>query len=142
MLPYLSTSDEITIFGESAWNTFAFADNATDTIIDETAPENNRTPSPMNITCRYGFDRAFVHGDMHAKSKKAYFRHLESEKTCNHRTFISGYMCHGTPSFDFPTPNFAGSSNLNFFPGSGPGTESSKVPVFQDRKAITLCSGC
>ena len=28
------------------------------------------------------------------------------------------------PSFDLPTPSFAGSSNLNSFPGSGPGTES------------------
>ena len=45
------------------------------------------------------------------------------------------------PSFDIPTPNFAGSSNLSSVPGSGPGTESSKVPVFQERKAITLCSG-
>ena len=42
----------------------------------------------------------------------------------NHWPFISWYMCPGTPSFDLPTPNFAGSSNLNSVPGSGPGTES------------------
>ena len=42
----------------------------------------------------------------------------------NHRPFISGYICSGTPSFDLSTPNFVGSSNLNSVPGSGPGTES------------------
>ena len=31
--------------------------------------------------------------------------------------FISGYICPGTPSFDLPTPNFAGSSNLKSVPG-------------------------
>ena len=35
----------------------------------------------------------------------------------------------------------AGSANLNSAPGSGPGTENEKVPVFWDRKAITLRSG-
>ena len=34
------------------------------------------------------------------------------------------YMCPGIPSFDLPTPKFAGSSNLSPVPGSGPDTES------------------
>ena len=57
------------------------------------------------------------------------------------RTFISGYSCPGTPIFDLPTPNFVKSSNLSFGAGSEPGTESSNVPVFSIRKAITLRSG-
>ena len=46
-------------------------------------------------------------------------------------------ICSGTPSFDLPTPSYAGSSNLKSVPGSGSGTESLKVPVFWDREAIT-----
>ena len=30
---------------------------------------------------------------------------------------------------------------MNSVPGSGPGTESLKVPVFKERKGITLRSG-
>ena len=38
----------------------------------------------------------------------------------NHRPFISGYRCTGTPSFALPTPDFSRSSNLRSVPGSGP----------------------
>ena len=38
-------------------------------------------------------------------------------------------------------PKFCGSSNLHSAPGSGPGTKSKIVPVYQDRKVITLRSG-
>ena len=51
-------------------------------------------------------------------------RHFQKNFQFNHWPFISGYICPGTPSFDLPTPNFAGSSYLNSVPGSGPGTES------------------
>ena len=60
------------------------------------------------------------------KSKKCKFRHSPFSKKCksNNWPCISGYICPGTQSFDLPTPNFAGSSNLSSVPGSGPGTES------------------
>ena len=43
-------------------------------------------------------------------------RRFQKKSKINHWPFISGYICPGTPSFDPP--------NLNFVPGSGPGTES------------------
>ena len=74
-------------------------------------------------------DNSWTFGkDILDKSKKKFqFRHLESQKKkiqFNHWPFISGCICPGTPSFDLPTPNFAGSPNMNSVPGSGPGTES------------------
>ena len=54
------------------------------------------------------------------------------KKIFNHRPFISGCICSGTPSCDLPTPNFAGSSNLNSVPGSGPGTKSKRFRCFRN----------
>ena len=39
--------------------------------------------------------------------KKTQFRHSSFSKKNNHRPFISGCICPGTPSFDLPTPKFA-----------------------------------
>ena len=49
---------------------------------------------------------------------------LHKSKNPFRHSFISGCMCRGTPGFDLPTQNRAGSSNLNSVPGSGSGTES------------------
>ena len=57
-----------------------------------------------------------------------YIRHL-----LNIHRFYSGYMCLGTLH-----PNYVGNSNILSAPGSGSGTQSYKVPVYHDRKAITL----
>ena len=43
----------------------------------------------------------------------------------------------GTPRFDLPKLTFAWSSNLQSVPGTGLGAKRKKVPVFQDREAIT-----
>ena len=50
-------------------------------------------------------------------------------------------MWPGTPSFDLPTLNFAGSSSLISVPGFVPGTEIFTVPASQDRKATSLLCG-
>ena len=41
-------------------------------------------------------------------TSQKYNRHLEKKVYLNHRPFISEYMYPGTPSFDLPTPHFAG----------------------------------
>ena len=58
------------------------------------------------------------------KSKKIRFAIRHFQKKINHWPFVSGYICPEPPSFDLPTPYFAGILNLNSVPGSGPGIES------------------